>query len=216
MLLVVGSIFLAGGHAAAAQNKYGCGTGPSSPPALPGQPTTWGNARAAPNQQQMAAIVVYAQDSNINPTNVSYTLSSPDGQIYRYSNGGYLPGSATGSIQSSTGEPFSGDGGYQCNGWDVIGPGIDGQDGNGYVVNCDNGNGYQFKYYLTNVAPPTGQSNSTGRWQEYFQGRRISDDVNSSGNGTGGFTTYIRAVNGGNVYVNLVWVPKYMDHVSEP
>lgn len=206
LLLTGGFLCLSSGHAAAAtaQNKYGCGTGPSTPPAPPGGTTTWGNARAAPNQNQMASIIVYAQDSNNNPLNVSYKLNSPDGQIYSYQNGGYKPGSATASITSSTGEYIIGDGGYQCNGWDVIGPGIDGQDGNGYVVNCDNGNHYKFPYYIVNIAPPLGQSNSTGKWAEYFQGTKISSDVNGGG-ATGGAIYPINAVNGGNVYVNLVW-----------
>ena len=160
----------------------------------------------------MAALEVHAYDGS-NPSsqlNVHYTINSyldgtHDRQIFQWDTSTHTyskdPSKRYSSRQFSTGENILGDGGFQCNGWSVIGPGdsITHQDGNGYVLDCGSGD-LHTKYRISSVENPGGQR---GTWSLYFQGRLKSSDVNNSSPGILQFPVN----NGETVQLTLVWHP---------
>lgn len=174
-------------------------------------PGNWGNDSDGEGAGVMSSLVMRARDNSGNPLNPHFTLTSqapgwPDNaQIYRW------PIGSGGSVSNTDNWPqhgdfqfgtrLSGDGGVNCDGWIALGPGIDGNVGNGWVLNCKNPSGNNNIFQITHIDNPNGQA---GRWQMLdSSGNLIDDNVNS------GSTPHIKfpVTNGANMRFTFVWVP---------
>jgi hypothetical protein len=174
-------------------------------------PGDWGNDSDGEGAGVMSSLIMKARDTSGNLLNPHFTLTSqapgwPDNaQIYRW------PIGSGGSVSNTDNWPqhgdfqfgthLSGDGGINCNGWVALGPGIDGNVGNGWVLNCKNPSGNNNVFQITHIDNPVGQS---GRWQMLdSSGNLLDDNVNS------GSSPHIKfpVTNGANMRFTFVWVP---------
>ncbi len=175
-------------------------------------PGDWGNDSDGEGAGVMSSLVMKARDTSGNLLNPHFTLTSTapgwadNAQIYHW------PIGSGGSVSNTDqwpqhgdfqfGTHLSGDGGINCPGWIALGPGIDGNVGNGWVLNCKNPSGNNNIFQITHIDNPSGQS---GRWEMYDSGLNLIDsNVNSGG------ATHIKfpVTNGANMRFTFVWVPE--------
>lgn len=160
----------------------------------------WGN-RGGDGLGLMASVITQAVYENGNPINTAYTINTtfPGGdnrKIYKWPIG---ESGRDSQRTFSTGEQLSGNGGIACNGWSVIGPGVDGHVGNGYVIDC----GDAFQHTKVTVSHVNNPGGASGRWELRYNGATISNDVNNNG-----ATVPFDVNNGGNIQLKLIWHPE--------
>lgn len=202
LLLTAGLLFISGGRASAALADN-CAPWAPSP--------NWGNHDGA-GGGKMSSLVVHAVDgSNGNaPLNTRYVLNSQDPnhpgnpdlqkRIFDWPIGN----GRTDHRAFDTGEHLSGNGsgGYNCNGWSVLGTGADSQHiGDGWVIDCGAlGQESTINFWISHVDNPGG---AQGRWRLIYNGSVKSEDVNNDNS-----PFKFNAENGGTEYLTLQWVPK--------
>ncbi|MFO0781861.1 MAG: hypothetical protein U0524_03140 [Candidatus Saccharimonadales bacterium] len=206
-LLIVGLAVLGGALV------FGSGQSSALTPAsnnCPGAPKlhpsgNWGTNAGAHNGARAAAVVSASVAGSPNKRlNVKYNLKSDmpgttdpdlDKRIFQWPVGN----GRSSFKQFRTGERIYGNGGDQCNGWSVIGAGIDGYNGNGYVLDC--GIGFtKANFWIDQIENPNGES---GKWEMYYGKDLITDNVN----GAEYNKKIFNVSNGQTVVIYLYWHP---------
>lgn len=177
----------------------------------------WG-VRNGQHSNLLAGLRVHAQNGITNEQiNVGYKLNSDlpgsnnDAKIFKY------PVGEEGRDSQHwfrTGEQIhdgSGSGGYQCDGWSILGPGLPAnpptpaQHGNGWVLDCGDGS-VLTDFWISDINKPAGQGN--GRWR--VEVRVPDENGNFSLKGEKFLDEGVikfNAKNGDNIRLDLIWVP---------
>lgn len=201
LLLTAGFVFMSGSSKVSALS-WNCSGAPYS---------SWGNGGAGGGSGLMGSMIVRAVDtSNGNPLNVNYTLNSAlegnsnpdlDKRIFHWPIGTGRDDQHT----FATGEHLynGGAGGYNCNGWSVLGPGTSTNVGNQWVVDCG-GSGQEgtSDFWISHIENPGG---AAGHWKliDETTGQVMSNDVNKDGSAV----LRIHVINGGNISLKMEWYP---------
>lgn len=205
LLLTAGFLFVSGGQASALTDN------------CPGAPyNDWGYTNGSGSlPTAMSSLMVRAVDTSSGnaPLNTRYILNSDDPtsnnpdldkRIFKWPPG---TGGRDNQAPFYTGENLSGERAGEpssCNGWSVLGPGISGYAGDGYVLDCGASGGEgNVNFWISHVDNPNG---APGRWALFNTTGGIHALITSDVNNDNGAHVFTES-NGGNISLRLEWNP---------